>query len=311
MKNYFKKSYLISLLVITVAIIAIPIIVFSWGGFLQDSYLLLNGVTKSDVVSIYGNQCKMYNHSGKSLFFPNKTLPEWLSVRKSAYVIGAVSIWCCGDGSQGLAGNGGNCDSADNMENCINCPSDCGACPTCTSFTYSDWSACSLGAQTRAVISSSPSLCTGGSPVLSQACNCGLTAGCATGYTCLSGNLFYSTTNCSGGSNPLSASCMPSGTVSGVCENLGTISRFLYGSGLCTYDKPCSGSPGHPTGCAVGSTCILSQVSNSSTNCSNLEVSTPICIPDAYIHLGCNVLETTRSYQHQTADPTSCSFFAP
>jgi len=41
---------------------------------------------------------------------------------------------------------------------------------TCTSFTYSAWSACSSsGTQTRTVASSSPSGCTGGSPVLSQA----------------------------------------------------------------------------------------------------------------------------------------------
>jgi hypothetical protein len=43
--------------------------------------------------------------------------------------------------------------------------------PTCTSFTYSDWSACSSGGtQTRTVASSSPSGCAGGSPVLSQSC---------------------------------------------------------------------------------------------------------------------------------------------
>jgi hypothetical protein len=42
---------------------------------------------------------------------------------------------------------------------------------TCTSFTYSAWSECSSsGTQTRTVASSSPSGCTGGSPVLSQAC---------------------------------------------------------------------------------------------------------------------------------------------
>ncbi len=42
--------------------------------------------------------------------------------------------------------------------------------PTCTSFTYSAWSACQNGTQTRTVVSASPTNCTGGSPVLSQPC---------------------------------------------------------------------------------------------------------------------------------------------
>jgi uncharacterized repeat protein (TIGR02543 family) len=41
---------------------------------------------------------------------------------------------------------------------------------TCTSFTYSDWSACVNGQQTRTVTSSSPTGCTGGNPVLTQSC---------------------------------------------------------------------------------------------------------------------------------------------
>jgi hypothetical protein len=42
--------------------------------------------------------------------------------------------------------------------------------PTCTSFTYSAWSACASGSQSRTVVSASPAYCTGGSPVLTQAC---------------------------------------------------------------------------------------------------------------------------------------------
>jgi hypothetical protein len=42
--------------------------------------------------------------------------------------------------------------------------------PTCTSFTYSSWSACTSGQQTRTVLTSSPAGCTGGIPVLSQSC---------------------------------------------------------------------------------------------------------------------------------------------
>jgi glucuronoarabinoxylan endo-1,4-beta-xylanase len=43
--------------------------------------------------------------------------------------------------------------------------------PTCISFTYSSWSSCQPnGTQTRTVISSSPSGCTGGNPVTTQNC---------------------------------------------------------------------------------------------------------------------------------------------
>lgn len=43
--------------------------------------------------------------------------------------------------------------------------------PTCTSFTYSTWSSCSNSTQSRTVLASSPSGCTGGSPSLSQTCS--------------------------------------------------------------------------------------------------------------------------------------------
>ncbi len=41
---------------------------------------------------------------------------------------------------------------------------------TCTSFTYSAWGTCTAGTQTRTVLASMPAGCTGGAPVLSQAC---------------------------------------------------------------------------------------------------------------------------------------------
>jgi hypothetical protein len=46
-----------------------------------------------------------------------------------------------------------------------------GGSATCSSFTYSAWGACqSSSTQTRTTVSSSPAGCTGGTPVLSQAC---------------------------------------------------------------------------------------------------------------------------------------------
>ena len=44
---------------------------------------------------------------------------------------------------------------------------------TCTSWSYSDWGNCSEGNQTRSILSSSPTGCVGGSPVLSQSCSSG------------------------------------------------------------------------------------------------------------------------------------------
>lgn len=45
--------------------------------------------------------------------------------------------------------------------------------PVCVSWTYSDWSGCSGGRQSRTIISSSPSGCGGGNPILSQSCSSG------------------------------------------------------------------------------------------------------------------------------------------
>ncbi len=43
--------------------------------------------------------------------------------------------------------------------------------PVCTSFTYTDWNTCqSNNVQSRTIISSSPSGCVGGSPILTQSC---------------------------------------------------------------------------------------------------------------------------------------------
>ena len=57
-------------------------------------------------------------------------------------------------------------DQSDNYFNIVAATS-----TPCTSFTYSNWNACSaLGTQTRTVVSSSPAGCTGGNPVLTQAC---------------------------------------------------------------------------------------------------------------------------------------------
>jgi len=90
---------------------------------------------------------------------------------------------------------------------------------TCSSFTYSAWGTCVNGTQTRTVLSSSPSGCTGGAPVTSQACTTtppppatctGFTY--STWGTCVNGAqtrtvLSSSPTGCTGGSPVLSQAC--------------------------------------------------------------------------------------------------------
>ena len=43
--------------------------------------------------------------------------------------------------------------------------------PVCTSWTYSNWGACTNGQQTRTIASSQPINCAGGNPILNQSCN--------------------------------------------------------------------------------------------------------------------------------------------
>jgi hypothetical protein len=60
---------------------------------------------------------------------------------------------------------------------------------TCTSFTYSDWSACSSsGQQTRTITSSGPTGCTGGNPIITQSCNYSVNQPAATADSGLTSN---------------------------------------------------------------------------------------------------------------------------
>jgi hypothetical protein len=53
---------------------------------------------------------------------------------------------------------------------------------TCTTFTYSNWGTCTSGIQTRTKLTSSPTGCTGGNPVLSQPCSAA-TPSCTMSFT--------------------------------------------------------------------------------------------------------------------------------
>jgi len=108
----------------------------------------------------------------------------------------------------------------------------CGGCPsgqsctantcaaiTCTSFTYSAWGSCISNNQTRTVVTSSPTGCTGGSPSLSQGCtspgsvsNGGI---CSQNVDCSSGNCYNG--YCSGLGAPGNPCSYGSDCSSGVC----------------------------------------------------------------------------------------------
>lgn len=144
-----------------------------------------------------------------------------------------------------------------------NLPGGTAPAATCTSFTYSAWSACVNGLQSRTVLTSSPAGCTGGTPALTQACTSTTPPPTCTSFTyapwgsCTNGLqtrtvLTSSPAGCTGGTPDLSQSCTvtpPSCTSFtysswGACQPDGTQTRTVIGSS--------------PAGC-TGGTPVLSQ----------------------------------------------------
>lgn len=144
--------------------------------------------------------------------------------------------------------------------------------PTCTSWTYSDWMACSSnGQQARALVSSSPSGCVGGSPVLTQ--SCAYIAPVCTSWaysnweTCTNGQqtrnvISSSPTGCAGGISNITRSCIVN--TLNESEQEQTCSSFIYSNwSNCTQDNiqlrsvlsslPNNCSGGRPT---LSQTCV-------------------------------------------------------
>ncbi len=118
---------------------------FQCSAVLTDCYLFNN--VYSNGVSIYG-----WPYSANT---PYSTLPTGLNVSEmiTSENIGLLD-WTT------LADTGNDFFVAN------------AAHPTCTSWTYSNWGECQFyGTQTRTVLTSSPSGCTGGAPVTTQSCN--------------------------------------------------------------------------------------------------------------------------------------------
>ncbi len=141
---------------------------------------------------------------------------------------------------------------------------------TCTSFTYSTWGDCQAsGTQSRTVVSASPAGCTGGSPVLSQACTYVPPANSCTSFTysawgaCQSNGTQSRTvtasspSGCSGGSPVLTQSCTYVPPVT-------TCTSFTYSAwGTCTNGAQTrTVTSSSPSGC-TGGTPVLSQACSS------------------------------------------------
>ncbi|MFA5087173.1 MAG: PKD domain-containing protein [Candidatus Paceibacterota bacterium] len=141
---------------------------------------------------------------------------------------------------------------------------------TCSSFTYSAWGACqSNNTQTRSVIGSSPSGCTGGSPYTVQSCNYTPTPTTCTSFdysawgACQSNNtqtrsvIGSSPSGCVGGNPITTQSCSYAQPQNGVCgsangqsfvsaptANLCIVGTTLGAQGLGPWTWTCNGSNG-------------------------------------------------------------------
>jgi hypothetical protein len=155
---------------------------------------------------------------------------------------------------------------------------------TCSAFTYSAWGACQPDdTQSRTVTSSSPAGCTGGSPVLSQACTyvppvttCSAFTYSAWG-TCQSDDTQTRTVTssspagCTGGSPVLSQACTyvpPACTYTysawGTCSTSGTQSRTVVSSS----PAGCAGTP------VLSQTCTPPPPTASCTTCHGIPPAT-------------------------------------
>ncbi|TAN39786.1 MAG: hypothetical protein EPN25_10035 [Nitrospirae bacterium] len=126
---------------------------------------------------------------------------------------------------------------------------------TCTSFTYSAFSACqSNNTQTRTVVSSLPAGCTGGSPVLTQACTFTPPVNACTSFTysdwsaCQSNNtqtrtvVGSSPAGCSGGSPALTQACSFTPPVNPPAGSTSVSVNMATGTGSATIETMTGGT---------------------------------------------------------------------
>jgi mono/diheme cytochrome c family protein len=183
---------------------------------------------------------------------------------------------------------------------------------TCSSFTYSAWGACqSNNTQTRTVLTSSPAGCTGGTPVLSQACTYVPPVTTCSSFTysawgaCQSNNtqtrtvLTSSPTGCTGGTPVLSQACTYVPPVT-------TCSSFTYSAwGACQSNNTQTRTvlTSSPTGC-TGGTPVLSQA------CTYVPPVTT-CTSFTYSAWGACQSNNTQTRTVLTSSPTGCTGGTP
>jgi len=163
-----------------------------------------------------------------------------------------------------------------------NMPPGPGGATTCTSFTYSDFGACQPdGTQARTVLTSSPTGCTGGSPVLTQACTYVPPANVCTSFTysafgaCQPDGtqtrtvLTSSPAGCTGGSPVLTQACtyVPSCTLAtavascSACHAIPPASHVGRPNTCATCHGPVANGTGTPSlgmgASLTGTTCTL------------------------------------------------------
>lgn len=138
----------------------------------------------------------------------------------------------------------------------------------CTSFTYSAWGTCSSsGTQTRTVTASSPTGCTGGTPVLTQSCTPPVATCTSFTYsawgTCSSSGTQTRTvatstpTGCTGGTPVLSQTCTYTPPTTPTCTSF----RYTTWSKCISGVKTRSIKSSSPAGC-TGGTPVLTQRCN-------------------------------------------------
>jgi len=171
------------------------------------------------------------------------------------------------------------------------------ASTTCMSFMYSGWGACqSDNTQTRTVASSSPTGCTGGTPVLSQSCIY-VSPACTYNYSNWGACLANGTQIRTAQSSP--TGCTGTPILSQPCTYGSTCSSFTYnGWGTCTNGTQTRTiATSSPTGCTGGtpvlsqsctssSTLTLAQVTTSCTGCHGLTVNGTVFATGGYTVTG-------------------------
>jgi len=249
-------------------LIFIPLLVF---GAVSDGFRSLSG-NRNNTTPVYHYQddslsvvaligCCLANSSGNDYFVPTRTLTEW-NAFFNHQPSGVTPVLCCGDHL---------CSGSDT---CNNCTEDCGACSTCTNFTYSAWSGCCNGTQTRSVVSQGPAFCTGGSPVTSQTCSSSV-SGCISG-TCRNGYIYLNSGYCYGGSISQTNVCISSSVPNSSCIYGSEYnSQYYVPSGGCSYSVACSATPGCPGGYSCRSGSLYLNSSSCTGNTANLS---SVCI---------------------------------